>query len=202
MYIPNENEFIEGCKEFKKHEKRDLMYKVATFLLKHFWGKPKDMADGLGVLLLTWNQAFYRYGELDYDDLENFLKRNMSIIESFKERDISSLSDDDEKLIKSLFNQLLDVLKIESKKGPRKSPVGVGKALHLLCPDFFPIWDEKIARAYKCYYDTDPSDKYVQFCKINKKLSEIVSNYNITLNKTTLKLIDEYNYSKYTKGWI
>jgi hypothetical protein len=25
------------------------------------------------------------------------------------------------------------------------------KALYLLTPDFFPLWDEKIARAYGCY---------------------------------------------------
>lgn len=62
MNIPNREEFLKGCEEFEKHEKRDAMYKVATFLVFHFWGKPSDMADGLGVLLLTWNQAFYRYG--------------------------------------------------------------------------------------------------------------------------------------------
>lgn len=202
MQIPDKNTFITGCKEFEIHEKRDSMYKVATFLLEHFWGKTENMADGLGVLLLTWNQAFYRYGELDFDDLELFLEKNMPIIESFKKRDIISLSDDDAKTIKTLFNQLLDALKIESKQGPRRSPVGVGKALHLLCPNFFPIWDEKIAKAYKCYYDHEPADKYFQFCKINKELSEVISGYNITSNKSILKLIDEYNYSKYTKGWI
>lgn len=202
MYIPSKNEFLDGCNEFEIHEKRDAMYTVATFLVEHFWGKPKEMSDGLGVLLLTWNHAFYRYGELNFDDLEKFLKRNKPIIVSFKKRNISSLSNDDKKPIKTLFDQLLDALKIESKRGTRKSPVGVGKALHLLCPNFFPIWDEKIARAYKCYYGTDPSEKYFQFCKINKKLSGIITEYDIKSNKTTLKLIDEYNYSKYTKGWI
>lgn len=59
---PTEEEFLNGIIEFEKQEKRDAMYKVATFLVSHFWGNPSDMADGLGVLLLTWNQAFYRYG--------------------------------------------------------------------------------------------------------------------------------------------
>jgi hypothetical protein len=26
--------------------------------INHFWGHPADIADSLGVLLLTWNQAF------------------------------------------------------------------------------------------------------------------------------------------------
>ena len=52
--IPDKDEFIRGIEEFKKHEKRDAMYKVVTFLISQFWGCPRDMADGLGVLLLTW----------------------------------------------------------------------------------------------------------------------------------------------------
>lgn len=51
--FPSKQEFIEGCKTFEKHEKRDSMYKVATFLIKHFWGSPRDMSDALGVLLFT-----------------------------------------------------------------------------------------------------------------------------------------------------
>ena len=38
MNIPNRGEFLKGCEEFEKHEKRDAMYKVATFLISHFWG--------------------------------------------------------------------------------------------------------------------------------------------------------------------
>jgi len=36
MNIPNREEFLKGCEEFEKHEKRDAMYKVATFLISHF----------------------------------------------------------------------------------------------------------------------------------------------------------------------
>jgi len=61
MNIPDREEFLRGCEQFENREKRDAMYKVATFLIKQFWGQASEMADGLGVLLLTWNQAFYRY---------------------------------------------------------------------------------------------------------------------------------------------
>lgn len=33
------------------------MYNVARFLIDPFWGDPAQMAEGLGVLLLTGNQA-------------------------------------------------------------------------------------------------------------------------------------------------
>ena len=37
MNIPNRVEFLKGYKEFERHEKRDAMYKVANFLVSHFW---------------------------------------------------------------------------------------------------------------------------------------------------------------------
>jgi hypothetical protein len=203
MNIPHREEFQKGCKEFEKHEKRDAMYKVATFLISHFWGNTSDMADALGVLLLTWNQAFYRYGIFNFDRLEKCITENYKKIKSFRDRDIFSLSNSDEGNIKSLFNKFLEALQIDSgKMRGRKSPVAVSKTLHLLAPKFFPLWDEKIARAYNCYYNVNPSEKYVLFCKITKAIAEEVKNYISLSEKTLIKLIDEYNYSKYTQEWI
>lgn len=203
MNIPNCKEFLKGWGEFEKHEQRDAMYKVATFWISHFWGKPPDMANGLGVLLLTWNQAFYRYGLFDFDKLENCIRCNWKEIESFRNRDISSLSNSEEDTIKNLFNLFLDTLKsVSGKMKGRKSPVAVAKALHLLAPKFFPLWDNKIARAYMCYYDKDPAGKYVSFCKITKAIAHRVKDRISRQDKTLIKLIDEYNYSKYKKRWI
>ncbi len=203
MNIPNREEFLRGCKEFEKYEKRDSMYKVATFLVSHFWGKSADMADGLGVLLLTWNQAFYRYGGFDFDKLEKCITNTLKKIETFLNRDISTLSDSDEDDIKELFSKFLKALQIDSgKKQGTKSPVAVAKALHLLAPNFSPIWDNKISKAYGCYYNEKPAEKYVSFCMITKSMADHVRDYISPSDKTITKLIDEYNYSKYTKGWI
>jgi hypothetical protein len=161
------------------------------------------MANGLGVLLLTWNQAFYRYGTFDFDKLEECINENFQKIESFRNRDISSLSNSDEDDIKDLFKKFLEALQIDSGKiQGRKSPVAVAKTLHLLAPSFFPIWDDKIAKAYKCYYDKNPGEKYISFCKAIKIVADEVKNYISQSDKTLIKLIDEYNYSRYTKKWI
>jgi len=80
MNILNREEFLKGCQEFEKHEKRDAMYKVATFLVSHFWNKPSDIADGLGVLLLTWNQTFYRYGMFHFARLQKTLQMKLKTI--------------------------------------------------------------------------------------------------------------------------
>ena len=206
MNIPTKEEFIKGVEEFEKHEKRDAMYKVATFVTSHFWGSPRDMADGLGVLLLTWNQAFYRYGNFDFDKLEECIKKNLEKLQKFREKDIITLSELDEPDIEAIFNEFMESLQIVSgnMKG-RRSPVAVAKALHLLAPNFFPLWDDRIAKAYGCHYNNNPAKNYIQFMKLMKELVEHVTDYIDSSNypyKTLLKLIDEYNYSKYTKGWI
>ncbi|MHA2611523.1 MAG: hypothetical protein V2G33_03960 [bacterium JZ-2024 1] len=189
MNIPNRKEFLKGCEEFKKHEKREAMCEVATFLLSHFWGKPPVMAYGLGVLLLTWNQAFYRYGIFNFDKLEKTITDNLPKIENFRNRDISSLSSCEKEDIKKLFNNFLEALQIPSrKKQGNKSPVAVVKALHLLAPNFFPLWDNKIARAYGCYYNRQPAEKYISFCKIIKTIADKVKNNINQSDKTLIKL--------------
>jgi len=203
MATPSADQFLKGVEEFEKNEKRDAMYRVATFLVGHFWGKPVDMADGLGVLLLTWNQAFYRYGVFDFDKLEGCIARNIHVLDTFRSRDISTLSSIDEGHIKDLFVDFLDALQIQTgKEKGRKSPVAVAKALHMLAPGFFPLRDERIARAYGCHYSRNPQDQYVSFCRITRNIAGELRSVFTRSDKTLVKLIDGYNYSRYTKKWI
>ena len=205
MNIPTPANLKKGYLAFQMHEKRDSMYRIATFLLDHFWGKPLDMADSLGVLLLTWNHAFYRYGVFDFEKLEACLSDNLDLLSEFRKRDILSYSSIDDKSIEHLFDQLLDDLKIhKGKREGWKSPVAVGKALHLLAPVFFPLWDYKIAKAYGCSYSSNPSAKYLLFLKQAKEMVEKLQTSidSKATGKTLLKLIDEYNYAKYTQAWI
>lgn len=59
-----------------------------------------------------------------------------------------------------------------------KSPVAVAKALHLLAPHFFPLWDGRIAKSYKCYYNVDnAAEKYIWFMKLMKKFVEKAREY-------------------------
>lgn len=192
-------ELIAGYKAFQEHERRDAMYKTATFLVTHYWESAKEMADGLGVLLLTWNQAFYRYGLLDFFVLENCISQNQQMLNSFRNRNILSYKPEDNEAINNLYSQFLMALQIaEGRMKGRKSPVAVAKALHLLAPAFFPLWDDKIAREYDCRY------QYISFIQKMKGLVEILTPEIDLQNseKTLLKLIDEYNYARFTKGWI
>lgn len=198
METPSRDAFIQGFTEYERREKRDPMYKVATFLLDYFWGKPSDMADALGVLLLTWNQAFYRYGPIDFERLEGCITKNLKRVEAYRQREILSLTHADESEIQDLFVEFMDALGIE---GGKKSPVSSSKALHLLAPAFFPLWDEKIAKAYGCYYETRAAAQYIRFCRITKEIALAVGSYGVKSERTLVKLVDEYNYAKFTKGW-
>ncbi len=195
----NASELKAGYDAFQAHESRDAMYKVATRIIETSWGNPEEMADGLGVLLLTWNQAFYRYGPFDFDLLEKCLRENAPTLGEYRRRDILSYTPTENDQIGSLYRQFLQASQIaEGKSAGKQSPVSVAKVLHLLAPAFFPLWDDKIARAYRCRYH------YIPFIVQMKELAVVLAplvDVDAT-GKTLLKLIDEYNYAKITKQWI
>jgi len=188
-----------GIAAFREREPRDAMYRIASFLVSHFWGDAREMANALGVLLLTWNQAFYRFGPFDYAALEECIARNQEVLDSFRSRDILTYSPADDGSVTHLYEQFLEALGIvEGNCAGRRSPVGVAKALHLLAPAFFPLWDAEIARAYGCHYT------YIPFIRRMKELAELLAPEidARSTDKTLLKLIDEYNYARFTKGWV
>ncbi|MCL4266661.1 MAG: hypothetical protein KJ069_25945 [Anaerolineae bacterium] len=201
--VPSSEEFVRGYMAYEQYEPRDAMYKVATSLIDIHWGRPNDMTDALGVLLLTWNQAFYRYGNFNFYDLEKCIERNLAYLETYRARDMISMHESDETRIRELFFDFLDALQIDGgKSNGRKSPVAVSKALHLLAPSFFPLWDVAIAQAYGCHYQHDPVGKYITFFKIIQQVAIQLRNISVTNDKPMTKLIDQYNYAKFTKGWI
>ena len=42
MKIPTPNQFEKGYLAFQRHEGRESMYRTATFLVEHFWRKPRE----------------------------------------------------------------------------------------------------------------------------------------------------------------
>jgi hypothetical protein len=201
---PSATEFKRGVNAFRQREERDAMYKTASFLVSHFWGSPRDLADSVGVLLLTWNQAFYRYGLFDFDRLETTLRSDQRLLNAYRRRDISSLSDS-EPGIQQLFEHMMRALKIrDGKKKGASSPVAVAKALHLLAPHFFPLWDKAIASSYRCYYGGRPLQRYLRFMGLMRDFVQHMERVIISIDnqKSPLKVIDEFNYAKYTKRWI
>jgi len=178
------------------------MYKVATRLVSESWGNPSEVAEGLGVLLLVWNAAHFRHGSLDFDALENCIKANQELLNEYQKRNILTYTSKDDAKIERLFQAFLEALKIvESVRGKvKRTPVGVVKALHLLAPDFFPLWDKEIAVKFGCDYARGPLSNYLCFFGKIKDIAEDLATDEAvrslvgTTKRTVIKLIDEYNY--------
>jgi len=107
------------------------------------------------------------------------------------------------------------------------SPVAASKTLHVLKPDLFVPWDNAIERAYGCGDDSDPQkvktwgETYSVFLnRVQKVLLRVIRSYAeehghqnilnaaselrgrlyIDGKKPFAKIIDEYNFMKFTKG--
>jgi hypothetical protein len=197
-------QLLEGHRQFEEREKRDAMYKVATRLVEQSWGTPLEVGEGLGVLLLVWNAAHFRHGPLDFDALEKCIAANQEVLNEFREQNILTYTSNDDAKIGSLFQDFLEALKISVSDKEKRTPVGVVKALHLLAPKFFPLWDKEIAKKYDCNYANDPLNKYLCFLGKIKDIAEELDNADEVkalvkdTKKTLIKLIDEYNYVTYT----
>lgn len=141
----------------------------------------------------------------DNDNLKTIyesIKDNQKVKDAieFIKGDIKSSKKD---YIQIVISELGEIERTTLSKDTRlimKSPVAAAKALHLLGSKFFPIWDYKIAQAYECSYQENPAKKYVSFCNKIKEFANKVKNYISRADKTLIKLIDEYNFTKYTLG--
>ncbi len=203
-----EAEFRMGIEKYEDKVKLEFVYYYAVFIVDCYWSSLAytdilELAFALQKFLLTSDTRFYGKGSIDLDKLKTCIAKNIKCIESFRNRDISSLSDSDKEKIKALFNDFVEALSVELKNGMvNRGTAAASKVLHIFVPQFFPMWNRKIALAYGCRYRYDPAEKYFSFCMIMKEAAEEVKEYKIESDKTILKLIYEYNYSKYTKEWI
>ena len=203
IQIPDPEEFCRGLEAYERNERRGCVYFEALNQVSQFWGNPDGMAQGISALIRSWNRF---YANFDFDRLVNCIDIILPLINEFRDRDIDSLSNGDSEKIKQIFNQFLNALKRRSDG--QGSAVSVAKAFGLLAPNFLPIWDSTIAWRYGClYYIVEAAPpKYVTFCWKMKGISEKVKDYecvrNPNPNRSLLKMIDEYNYSKFTGEWI
>jgi len=90
---------------------------------------------------------------------------------------------------------------------------GASKALHVFNPDFFMMWDVKIRQGYGLHHDEE--GYFNLLLRSQEDLQEIVQTYikdhgvgRISQRiyqgrlRSEVKLLDEYNFAKYTRNWI
>jgi hypothetical protein len=190
---------IEKAREaFEENEPRDLFYRVATILVAQaIEGNPElPITDAVAALLQTWNRSYYRYHVFDaahYNEISRVIGDHPEVIADLRQRNIGSLDTADETIVTSVFMDLEVVL----------GPVGAAKCLHLLAPDFFPLWDRAIAEAYSIYLGKRGKNgkKYYRFMEITRD-QVIRLRKGRKGKKHLVKSIDEFNYCRYTLGVI
>lgn len=158
------------------------------------------MATGIGLLLKSWHNAFYRFGPYDATRLAACIEENMALLGTLHKRAIDSFVPDDESDVRTLFTAFTAALK-GGKKGEQKSTVATAKAMHLLAPGFLPLWDNPIAGAYNQFPMW--AHNYISFCWQMKELANAVQGYLTSPDDCTiLKRVDEFNYAVYTQLWV
>jgi hypothetical protein len=216
---------LRGCNSYIDNEGRDAMYRMATFLVSHFFerGDLPRTTEAIGVILLTWNRAFYLGGYMDYNKLEECLGKWNAKLRAYRERDIFTLRQDEENEIYELFGDFQSALYRLRKGKIELAPVSASKSLHIIAPNFFPLWDNKIAREYGFGWDTGAGNAPQSYFNFQQKTLEVANRMVNGIKekmgikskeevvkwlslqhpikdppRTILKLIDEFNYAEYT----
>jgi hypothetical protein len=173
----------------KTHEeyKRTVPNTYATTIQHVAGALSRRDRDAVATAVAGWlqdlNRQYYRFRPEEaatlVERLKPILREELSTFLKFRERSIATVANSDEAEVLRLFG----LFRAEC------GPVGAGKALHVLAPDIFPLWDNAIAESYGVATETG----YFQFINIVKQ-QVLNLREEIAPGLSALKALDEYNY--------
>lgn len=179
----DQKEFNDNLAKFDNLENKGSYYPMFLNMIKKGFE-----TEAFLFILSTWNFATFRYAMKDFD-LNGFKKivENLNpYFAKFKDKSIESINFDDyESDIKYIFQELSKIKGIQY--------TGASKLMHLTAPEVFVMWDAYIRKAYG--FKRGKSEDYFNFLKKMQKLFKTIEKIK---DKTLTKLIDEYNYVKFT----
>jgi hypothetical protein len=171
---------------YERREDRAYAYRAARCLLEHGTGSE---ADAVRLLLHSWNQ---RVG-FDKRELDAVLRSTARMRSHVSDQFLESLADRDRAAAETIFARFAGVL----------GPVGAAKAIGLLHPTIFVMWDTKIAREYcGSTWRRNVAATYGRFMSITAMQVRSCDGGRLRFAEQLLKVIDERNYCCLTKGWI
>jgi hypothetical protein len=182
---------------FEDEEPRNLFYRAAIFLIdRALQPSPTlNLAESLAVLLQTWNAQYYRFhGKFTnrrLGALQRLLDRHMEAIVAFRGRRLGDYGVNDEQ-VRRLFTDF------ERELGP----VGAAKALHLLAPRYFPLWDRAIAQTtYRLSLASPAAHSYIKLMGFVEREIDACGGWAaFAPSENAVKLIDELHYCTATLG--
>jgi len=201
FHVPTKDDFKAALTAYEKKESRGPVYFEVVGKLREGWGRAEPMANAIWLLLKSWHRQFYRFGPLDLKVLATCIGNNIHDFDRLRSRDIQDFCTAEEPTEKALFRAFTVATRRENNRGFQESTVAAAKALHILSPSFFPLWDNPIAWQYGCLLMW-PED-YVSFCWQMKEFATAIKPFlDLADDRSLLKRIDEFNYATYTKHWV
>jgi hypothetical protein len=139
---------LRGCEKFHEMEPRDIIYLVARKIILENPNSEYHILAGIEVLLLVWNAVYLQRQpdkvkrSLENDILEAYrnTKNDFEFLKGKKLESIDLKDPDIVNKIKGIFKAFATHKSIES--------TGASKAIHLVNPELFMMWDSEIKKNY------------------------------------------------------
>lgn len=195
--MPSCDELTRARIAYEANEPRGLFYRTALELIRLADAGLTEInvAEALATHLMTWNASYYRFhgkfGEQHFQEIEALVARRHDDAIAYRSRRLEDLRDEEADAVKGLFADFEGVL----------GAVGAAKALHLLAPRFFPLWDTEIAaRGYHVRLGAmgTNENRYWRFMlAIRAECLQLGG--ETKWGDGIVKRIDEFNYCRYSK---
>ncbi len=183
------DQLAEAHAAYRANEPRELHYRVAQTLAAQAWADQGDysLAEAVEVLLLSWNLGYYRRARVPFvhAEIAALIEANAAGVSAFRDRPIESLVQADLPEVERLFMAFRGVV----------GRVGAAKALHVLAPRFFALWDNPIAKGYR-FHSLNPSDYRRLMCSVAAQARMVGGEAGF--GRGLPKAIDELNYCRFT----
>jgi hypothetical protein len=189
-------EFYDPNEDFKR-EPRAFCYDLAVRFIseakeatKDNWYEDENTVKGILLLLFTWNFAAKKTKALNFGKIRSLLGRTKDELRLLEGYTIENADEHAWERIKKIFKEFRNVV----------DQTGASKALSLLNPQLFVMWDTAIrARLRRDLIpgieNGEEAEHYVTFLK---GIQGIVKRYGIREklppNSVVAKKVDEYNY--------
>ena len=192
------NDFRDPTQEFLS-EPRAFCYDLASqFILEakseadNAWYDDIKTTKGVLLLLFTWNFAAVRTKKLNFDNVGNLIRKNQDDLRLLEAFSIQSADEKAWGVIEKVFASFMELL----------GQTGASKALSLLNPHLFVMWDTAIRKRLNKELipgikNGESAQYYVTFLR---GVQAIIKEYGIAEKlppgSLIAKKIDEYHYVK------
>jgi len=191
--------FFDPSYEFQR-EPRYFCYEVATDLINiarsncgsESWYKNKNTIKGILLLLFTWNLATPKTKKLNFENVGEILQKCESELKELEKYTIENIDEKVEEKIKIIFCEFKKVM----------GQTGASKALSLLNPRLFVMWDTEIRKRLRkeLIPGIENGEKPQHYILFLRGIRKIISKYRLKeqLPEEAIlaKKVDEYNYVK------